>query len=93
MMDLTGMAPTTIYMLGGEPVGFTWFNGGHLGSQNAKLLALSTVPGTELRRSWILTAPAEHARLPTDILNDPGLEFPDDYEEVAHAQASHLNEE
>jgi hypothetical protein len=93
IIDLTGMAPTTIYMLGGEAVGLAWFNGGYPGSRNLTLHALSTVPSAELRRSWILTAPGGHANLPTDILNDIGLEFPDNYEEVAHAQTSYLNEE
>jgi hypothetical protein len=93
IIDLTAMGPTTIYMLGGEPVGFPWINGGYPGSRNVTLHALSTVPSAELRRSWILTAPGGHAHLPTDILNDVGLEFPDDYEEVARAQTSFMNEE
>jgi hypothetical protein len=93
IIDLTGMGPATIYMLGGEPVGLAWINGGYPGSRNVTLHALTTVPSAELRRSWILTAPAGHAHLPTDILNDVGLEFPDNYEEVARAQTSFMNEE
>jgi hypothetical protein len=93
IIDLSGMGPTTIFMLGGEAVGFAWINGGYPGSRNLTLHALSAVPSAELRRSWILTAPAGHGHLPTDILNDVGLDFPDDYEEVAHAQTSFLNEQ
>lgn len=93
IIDLTGMAPTTIYVLGGEAIGLAWFNGGYPGSRDLTLHVLSTVPSDELRRSWILTSPGGHAHLPTDLLNDIGLAFPDGYEEVAHAQTSYLNEE
>ena len=93
IIDLTGMAPTTIYMLGGEAIGLAWFNGGYPGSRDLTLHVLSAVPSAELRRSWILTAPGGHANLPTDILNDLGLEFPDNYEEVVRAKTSYLKEE
>ena len=93
IIDLTAMGPTAIYMLGGEAVGFPWINGGYPGSRNVTLRALSTVPSAELRRSWILTSPEGHAHLPTDILNDLGLDFPNGYEEVARAQTSYMNEE
>jgi hypothetical protein len=93
IIDLTGMGPTSIYMLGGEAVGAAWINGGYPGSRNVTMLALSTVPSVDLRRSWILTAPSGHGHLPTDILNDVGLRFPDDYEEVTHAQTSFMSEQ
>jgi hypothetical protein len=93
IIDLTGMAATTIYMLGGKAIGLAWFNSGYPGSRNLTLHVLSAIPSAELRRSWILTAPGGHTHLPTDILNDLGLAFPGDYEEVAHAQTSYLNEE
>jgi hypothetical protein len=93
IIDLTAMGPTAIYMLGGEPIGLPWMNGGYPGSRNGTLSALSTVPGAELRRSWILTSPEGQGHLPTDILNELGLAFPDGYEEVARAQTSYMNEE
>jgi hypothetical protein len=93
IIDLTGGAPTTIYMLGGEAIGLAWFNGGYPGSRDLTLHILSAVPGAELRRAWILASPEGHAHLPTDILNDLGLEFPDKYVEVARAQTGYLNEE
>jgi hypothetical protein len=93
IIDLTAMGPTTIYILSGEPVGFPWINSGYPGSRKVTLSILSKVPSVELRRSWILTSPGEHATLPTDILNDVGLRFPDDYEEVARARTSFMNAE
>jgi hypothetical protein len=57
------------------------------------LSALSTVPGAELQRSWILTSPEGHGHLPTDILTELGLAFPEGYEEVARARTSFMNEE
>ena len=93
VIDLTGTAPTTIYMLGGEAVGLAWINGGYPGTDSLAFHALSTVPGAVLRRSWILTSPAGHAHVPSDILAGLGLKFPDDYEEVARAQTGYLSEE
>jgi hypothetical protein len=93
IIDLTAMAPTAIYMLGGEPVGSPWINGGYPGSRESAVNSLSAVPIAELRRSWILTSPQGHAHLPADILYDLGLNFPDGYEEVARAQTNYMNEE
>jgi hypothetical protein len=93
IIDLTAMGPTTIYVLGGKPLGLAWMGGGHPGSRDLTLHVLSAVPSADLRRSWILTSPAGHTHLQTDILNDLGLEFPRDYEEVAHAQTGYLSEE
>jgi hypothetical protein len=93
IIDLTGMAPTTIYMLGGEAIGLAWINGGYPGSRNLAFHALSTVSSDELERAWIFTSPGGHGSLPTDILRDLGLQFPDRYEEVARARTSFLNEE
>jgi hypothetical protein len=93
IVDLSAMGPTAIYMLGGEPVGYPWINGGYPGSRTVTLGVLSTVPSAEMRRSWILTSPEGHAHLPTDILNDLGLVFPDHYEEVARARSSFMDEE
>jgi hypothetical protein len=93
IIDLSGMGPTIIYMLGGEPVGLAWINGGYPGSRNLALHALSTVLSADLRRAWILTSPEGHGHLTTDILNDIGLKFPDNYEEVARAQTSFMSSE
>ena len=76
-----------------RPSDYAWLNGGYPGSRKLTLHVLSAVPGAELRRSWILTSPQGHAHLPTDILSDLGLGFPDQYEEVARAQTGYLNEE
>jgi len=93
IIDLTAMGPTAIYMLGGEAVGYPWINGGYPGTRKVTSTALSAVPSAELRRSWILTSPGGHAHLPTDILDDLGLDFPNGYKEVARAQTSYMNEE
>jgi hypothetical protein len=93
IIDLTSMGPTTQYVLGGEPIGLAWIAGGYPGSRDLALHAISQVPCAKLQQSWILTAPAGHGALPTDILTAVGLRFPDDYEKVAHARTSFMNEE
>lgn len=91
VIDLSGMGPTTIYMLGGAAVGLPWINGGYSGSRDLAVYVLATVPKDELRRAWILTSPGGHGYLPTDILTDIGLKFPDDYEEVARGTTTFMN--
>jgi hypothetical protein len=93
IIDLSGMGPTTIYILGGEAVGLAWINGGYPGSRKLTQHVLASVPGPELRRSWILTAPGGHGEVPSDVLNDVGLAFPDHYVEVARAKTGYMNEE
>ncbi len=93
IIDLTGIGPTTQYLLGGEPVGLAWISGGYPGSRDLALHAISKVPSAKLQQSWILTAPAGQDSLPTDILKTLGLRFPDEYEEVVRARTSFKNEE
>jgi hypothetical protein len=93
IIDLTGIGPTTQYLLGGEPVGLAWISGGYPGSRDLALHAISQVPRAKLQQSWILTAPAGHDFLPIDILTTLGLRFPDEYEEVARARTSFMDEE
>ena len=93
IIDLSGMGPTTIHMLGGLPVGLPWINGGYPGSRELAVRVLSSVSRADLRRAWVLTSPRGHDHLPTDILNDIGMAFPDDYEEVARAPTGFLSEE
>ncbi|MBW5435838.1 hypothetical protein FXB41_13905 [Bradyrhizobium canariense] len=91
VIDLSGMGPTSIYVLGGAAIGLPWINGGYSGSQGLAVYVLSTIPRAELRRAWILTSPGGHGYLPTDILTDLGLKFPDDYEEVARGTTTYMN--
>ena len=90
--DMTGTAPTTVHLLGAEPLGRAWMSGGYPGSRDLALHVLSEIPPDKLRRSWILTAPNGHRSLPLDVLAAVGLQFPNEYEEVARAETSYKNE-
>jgi hypothetical protein len=92
VIDMTGTAPSTLYVLGAEAVGLAWIAGGYPGSRALASYALSQVPRDTLLRSWILTAPAGHRPLPLDTLKDIELPFPDGYEEVARARTGYANE-
>jgi len=92
VIDMTGTAPSTLYVLGAEPIGLAWISGGYPGSQALASYALAQMPRDTLIRSWILTAPAGHGRLPLDTLKDIGLSFPDGYQEVAQARTGFANE-
>jgi hypothetical protein len=92
VIDMTGTAPSTLYVLGTEPVGLAWIAGGYPGSRELASYALSQFPRDTLQRSWILTAPAGHRPLPPDTLKDIGLSFPEGYQEVARARTGFADE-
>ena len=92
IIDMTGTAPTTLYLLGAEPSGSAWLSGGYPGSRDLALHLLSETPADKLRASWILTAPKGHRALPLDVLQGIGLQFPNAYEEVVRARTSYMDE-
>jgi hypothetical protein len=83
VIDLTGTSPVTIYMLGGNALGWAYLASGYPGSQNLleKTLALSRKE--DVKRAWLLVA---SDGLSPDALRSFGLAFPDDYELVGRAQ-------
>ena len=57
VIDLTGMSPGTLYVLGANVVGLPWLIGGYPGSNAFVEKALEMCSCEELARSWVLIYP------------------------------------
>jgi hypothetical protein len=84
VIDLTGVSPGAVFAMGGEAPGTPWLSGGYVGSTPFVQTTLSRIPRDHLRQAWILTAPDTSAALPESLPRSLGLNFPGDYEMVAH---------
>ena len=85
VVDFTGTSPGTIYMMGGEALGWAYISGGYPGSQKLLEQALANSAPADVQRAWLLVA--DKGTSP-DALKAHGRVFPDDYELVARAQPS-----
>lgn len=82
MLDLTGQSPGALYAIGAKAIGRAWMIGGYPGSDVLAAATLDQVPGDELRRAWILSAPSGPRALSTDVLRRYQLDLARDYREV-----------
>jgi hypothetical protein len=84
VIDLTGGSPGAVFAMGGEAPGIPWLSGGYVGSTAYARTTLSRIPRDHLRQAWILTSPDTSGALPESLPRSLGLNFPGDYEMVAH---------
>lgn len=81
IIDLTGMSPGIVYMLDGRSPIFPWLAGGYPNSSKFVQGVLKEWDKDDLQTAWILTAPNSR-QLPTSILINQGLGFPEEYKKV-----------
>lgn len=83
IIDMTGHSPGSVYVLNGRAMGAPWLLGGWDGSEAAAFFVLSQWDRNDLERAWIMTAEENVVRaLSLDILDDLGLDFPNNYVNV-----------
>ena len=92
VIDLSGTAPSTIFALGGTPIGSPWLLGGYPKSEEFAREALETVPRHKLEQAWVLSAPHGHRPIPEAVMGKIGLNFPAGYEEVVRVHTKYENE-
>ncbi|WP_156948989.1 hypothetical protein [Bradyrhizobium sp. WSM1417] len=92
IIDLTGTAPTTIFVLDGLPIGSAWLLGGYPNSEEFTRRALETVPRDQLSGAWVLTAPKGHRSIPDTVMRALGLNFPSAYTEVVESHTEYEDE-
>lgn len=85
VIDMTGTSPGTIYLMGGDAIGWAYFATGYPGSLVLLKKTLETVPPDVLQRAWVLTAEGGN---PPAELRSLGLEFPEHYELVTRVKPS-----
>lgn len=88
LIDLTGGSPGAAYVLGARTPGIPWL----AGSVDFVLHALRLEPETSLRRAWVLTSPTGRSQLPSTLLRDLGLPFPEGYLAVAQLKTGYRSE-
>jgi hypothetical protein len=81
IIDMTGGSPGLVYLLSGRSYAFPWLPGSYPGSEDFARSVLSYWPDGTLEEAWILTSDG-YRELPTQLLNEYGLNFPDGYEQV-----------
>ena len=85
VIDLTGEAPATIYVLGGNAIGSAYFSGGWVFSEWMVENALRPLPHARLERAWVLTRVKDSNTIDPGVLRRLGLDFPYGYRPVGQA--------
>ncbi|MGD2117446.1 MAG: hypothetical protein PVG66_03745 [Chromatiales bacterium] len=92
LIDMTGGTPGASFILNAKTLPTPWLLGGYKGSRDFTSFVLQAVPKDELEQAWILIAPQGKRRNDLSVLNEVGLDFPDNYEEVGPLLTGHRHE-
>ncbi|SIO38378.1 hypothetical protein SAMN05443247_04673 [Bradyrhizobium erythrophlei] len=87
MLDLSGVSPGSIYLIGAHAPGTPWLLAGYPGSNDFFRAALDLAGCQAVAASWILTAPGS-ANLSFDPLRDRGINITRDYREVGSVHSA-----
>ena len=79
VIDLTGRAPGTLYLIKATPVGAPWLLGGYEGSEAFARLALARFSCTDLTRALVLIEEGGPRALPETVLQSFALSLQDHY--------------
>jgi hypothetical protein len=82
VLDLTGVSPGSLYVLGARPLGAAWILGGYPGSKDFLTTALRHETCSAIGAAWILTEPASGDALSPGLLEPFGIEQSRDYLDV-----------
>jgi len=92
LIDMSGGSPGANVILGADFVGTPWLLGGYSGSKEFSLFVLSRENSESLTDAWILSAPNGRRKLPEEILNEIGLNFPEDYKIAGSVKTAYREE-
>lgn len=82
IIDLTGLSPGLLFLLGAESIGQAWTIGAYPGSLQVAKAALSLTPCEKIATAWILLEPDGPRSISTEILTNLGAAFPEEYKHV-----------
>ncbi|HRL26760.1 MAG TPA: hypothetical protein PLG97_04510 [Alcaligenes sp.] len=88
VIDLSGQSPGVLYALGAYSIGQAWMIGGYPGSPDLAKAALLPTPCQNIAAAWLLVEPTGPRHLPTTLLSELGMNFPQDYERVGAWQTA-----
>ncbi len=78
-LDLTGVSPGSLYVMGARPLGVAWTPAGYPGSTDFLTTALDDEACEAIAASWILTEPGAPDSFSPDILQWFGINISTDY--------------
>jgi hypothetical protein len=81
LIELTN-SPGLIFLLSGKIITTPWLLGSYEGSEIWSKKMLELYNNDDLGIAWIITAENKKESIPTNILNDVGLNFPTDYVQI-----------
>ena len=81
LIELTN-SPGLTFLLSGKVVSTPWLLAGYDGSEQWSKKMLDLYEHDDLNSAWVLTSENKNPSLPTHILNDVGLNFPSNYNEI-----------
>ena len=81
LIELTN-SPGLTFLLSGKVVSTPWLLAGYGGSEQWSKKMLELYEHDDLNSAWVLTSENKNPSLPTHILNDVGLNFPLNYNEI-----------
>jgi hypothetical protein len=82
VLDLTGVSPGSLYVMGARPLGVAWASAGYPGSVAFLTAALDDEPCEAIAASWILSEPDAPDSFPPEILRQFGIDISTDYQNV-----------
>lgn len=93
LIDMTGGSPGANVILDAKFFGAQWLLGAYSGSNKFAYRILKSYRGTDkLRNAWILTALKGKRKLDLNILNNIGLDFPNNYKKIGTVKTAHRDE-
>jgi hypothetical protein len=82
VVDLTGVSPGALYVMGARSLGVAWASAGYPGSVAYLTTALDNEPCGAIAASWILTEPGATDSFSPEILRQFGIDISTDYQNV-----------
>jgi hypothetical protein len=78
-LDLTGVSPGSLYVMGARPLGVAWTLAGYPGSTDFLRAALDDEACEAIAVAWILTEPSAPVRFSYEMLGQFGIDISTDY--------------
>lgn len=91
-IDLTGGTPLASFVLNGAPLKRAWILGAYSGSEAAARYILEQSDASEIKSSWVLTAPGGKQEINPSVLDVAGINFEEDFELVGELETAHRRE-
>jgi hypothetical protein len=82
IIDLSGVSPGLLYLLGAKSIGTAWNIGGYKGSLDMAKATFNLVDCEDIANSWVLYEPKGPRSISADLLVSLGMNFPKQYQKV-----------